>query len=141
LFIDAPHYRLERYVTKSIEISMALEFELNLILPHQNSAIFCRSTIEATRYLIKQKCPHLAMHLTNTLRTEPLPINEAHIENDYQQSFYVDMNPEQVSEIVELLLHISQDEQNEPTPGLMNVAKSLYQDWLDYANSLDMVNK
>ncbi len=51
------------------------------------------------------------------------------------------MTPEQVSEMVELLFRISQDKQNDPTPGLMTLAKSLHRDWLEFASSLDMVNK
>lgn len=120
---------------------MALDFELNLILPHQNAAIFCRSTIEATRYLIKQRLPFIAAHLSNTLRGHPLPLNEDQPQNAYQQAFYVDLGPEQANEVVELLYQISIDEENTPTPGLIALAKTLHKEWLEMANSLDTVSK
>lgn len=120
---------------------MALDFELKLIMPNENAAIFCRSTLEATRYLIKQKLPDIAVELSNTLCGEPLPLNEELIDSVYQQAFYVELAPECVWEIVELLLIISQADNNSQTPGLLVLSKSLYKDWLELAQTLDVLQK
>lgn len=120
---------------------MALDFELNLIMPEDNTGIFCRSNIEATRYLIKHKLPAIADALSRILSREPLPIDEEHIHSIYQQSFFVDLEPEQVWEIVDALTHTIQDEHNSPTPGLVVLAKSLYREWVELAQSKGLVNK
>ncbi len=120
---------------------MALDFELNLILPEDNSGIFCRSNIEATRYLIKHKLPKIAEALSNVLTRDPLPLDEEHIHSIYQQSFFVDLDPEQVWEIVDCLTHIIQDGNNSPTPGLIVLAKSLYREWVELAQSKGLVDK
>ena len=120
---------------------MALDFELNLILPHQNAGIFCRSNIEATCYLIKRYLPDVAANLHQTLTQQPLPLNEELQENIYQQTFYVDLPHEQILEIVELLAQLAQDEPNNPTPGLTALARSLFQDWSELAHSLETIDK
>ena len=120
---------------------MALEFKLNLILPHQNSGIFCRSNIEATCYLIKNYLPHITLQLNQTLESEPLPLNEEQRDNIYQQAFFIDLPHEQVCEIVELLAQMAQEEPNNPTPGLTVLARSLYRDWSELADSLATVDK
>jgi len=120
---------------------MSLDFELNLIFPNQNTAIFCRSTLEATRYLIKQRLPDIAEQLSKTMLGEPLPLNEELVDNAYQQAFFVDLIPEDVSEIVEFLHSTSLDQTNSPTPGLVALAKALHSDWQELANSLDTIPK
>lgn len=120
---------------------MALDFELDLILPEENVAIFCRSNIEATRYLIKHRLPKVADALSKILTRDPLPLDEEHIHSIYQQSFFVDLEPEQVWDIVETLTFTIQDEHNSPTPGLVILAKSLYREWVELAQSKGLVDK
>jgi hypothetical protein len=120
---------------------MALDFELNLIMPNESAAIFCRSNIEATRYLIKQKAPRLAIKLSQTLTREPLPLNEEEIHSVYQQSFYVNLDPDEAWELVDTLAVIIQDEPNSPTPGLVMLAKSLHKEWVEMAQMKGLVDK
>lgn len=120
---------------------MALEFKLNLILPHQNAGIFCRSNIEATCYLIKHYLPHITTQLKHILASEPLPLDEEYSDNVYQQSFFIDLPHEQVCEVVELLSQLATGEPENPTPGLTVLARSLFRDWSELASSLDTVGK
>lgn len=120
---------------------MALDFTLNLILPHQNTGIFCRSNVEATCYLIKQYLPHVTSRLKQILASDPLPLDEELNDNIYQQSFYVDLPHEQVCEIVDLLAKLATEEPDNPTPGLTVLARSLYREWSELASSLDTVDK
>jgi hypothetical protein len=120
---------------------MALDFELKLIMPGDSAAIFCRSTLEATRYLIKKRMPGVAIQIAKTLSGEPLPLNEELNGSIYQQAFFIDLPPEQVWEIIEVLSLTSQNKHNSPTPGLVVLAKSLHKDWMDLAHSLGVVNR
>jgi hypothetical protein len=120
---------------------MALDFKLKLIMPDDSAAIFCRSSLEATRYLIKKKAPRLATQLSEILAGEPLPLDEEEIETIYQQSFYVDFEPDLVCEIAEILIQVSLNESNSPTPGLVVLAKSLHKDWSELAHSKGLINK
>lgn len=120
---------------------MPLDFKLNLILPHQNAGIFCRSNIEATCYLIKQYLPHATSGLKKILESHPLPLDEDLTDNIYQQSFFIDLPHEQVCEIVELLSQLATEEPNNPTPGLTVLARSLFREWSELASSLDTISK
>ena len=120
---------------------MPLDFKLNLILPHQNAGIFCRSNIEATCYLVKQYLPHVTSQLKQILASSPLPLDEDLSDNVYQQSFFVDLPHEHVCEIVDLLSQLATDEPDNPTPGLTVLARSLFREWSELASSLDTIGK
>lgn len=115
---------------------MALEFELKLIMPSESFAIFCRGSLESTRYLVKHQQPEIADALTAILAQEPLPIGDENCSDIYQQSFYVELETTRVNTIVELLLNIIENEDNSHSPGFVVLAKSLFENWIKLAQAL-----
>ena len=114
---------------------MALDFDLKLIMPEDNAGIFCRSALEATRYLIKHQQPNLARKLTLVMDQPPLPLNEQYTDTVYEQMFFVDLSPTDIWQITEQLMSAAHSENNHRTPGLVMLAKTLYQDWMALANA------
>ena len=115
---------------------MALEFELKLIMPSESFAIFCRGSLESTRYLVKHQQPAIAQALTDVLAQEPLPIGNENCNDIYQQCFYVHIETEHVNTIVEMLLAIIENEGNTHSDGFVVLAKSLFENWITLAQAL-----
>ncbi|MFT5161666.1 MAG: hypothetical protein ACI9FJ_000232 [Alteromonadaceae bacterium] len=115
---------------------MALEFELKLIMPSESFTIFCRGSLESTRYLIKHQHPHIAAALTGVLAQDPLPIGNENCDDVYQQSFYVDITPSHVNTIVEVLLMIIENQEDTHSAGYVVLAKSLFKNWIKLAQAL-----
>ena len=115
---------------------MALEFELKLIMPDENFAIFCRGSLESTCYLVKHQYPAIAAALSDVLAQAPLPLGNENSSDIYQQSFYVDLETSKVNTIVEILLNIIENEDNSHSDGFVVLAKSLFENWIKLAQAL-----
>jgi len=90
---------------------MALDFNLNLILPEDRSAIFSRASIEITCKLIKPKLPEIADELETLLTQKPLPMTDEDSDVPHKHNFYVNLDSRQVRSIVEVFRCPSHDQQ------------------------------
>lgn len=113
---------------------MALDFDLQLIMPEDSMAIFSRGALQMTVKLIKSKAPELAADVLAILNQTPLPTgNEPQNSNLHQHMFHVQLPSEKVSAIVQVIQGISKNSQNNLLPGMAVVAKALFKDWQDLA--------
>ncbi|MFT4925665.1 MAG: hypothetical protein ACI8WB_001759 [Phenylobacterium sp.] len=115
---------------------MALDFELKLVMPSDNAAIFCRGSLESTRYLVKHQQPAIASAITQVLNQLPLPLGDENNDDIYTQSFFVDIPPAQVNSIIELLLNIIENNDKSYSDGFMVLAKSLFENWIELSKTM-----
>jgi hypothetical protein len=112
---------------------MTLEFDLNLILPEDNTAIFSRGALEMTIRLIKASEPDLAGEIGETLAQEPLPTGHEFSHDPNQHMFHVRLPPSKVRTIVGVILNVMESDHDELPLGMLVVAKALFKDWTDLA--------
>ena len=108
---------------------MALDFKLNLILPKDNHTIFSRGAIEMTINIVKPHNPAIAARLRAILCQPPLPTSEEEAENPHQHMFQVSLAPPQIKQICDIIHTIIEDKDNDTQPGVLAVAKALFNDW------------
>ena len=113
---------------------MALDFNLELIMPQHNCRIFRRSAIEATCYLIKDNAPSIANHLYDIVNGDPLPLEES--EDPHQRLYFVDLTIEQIRQLIEVLSVIYELPSQTNTPGLAELTANLHQEWQQLADEL-----
>jgi len=120
---------------------MALDFQLDLILPADNHTIFSRGAIDMTISLIKPHNLDLAQKLSAVFDQQPLPTNYEETSNVHQQMFQIKLANETVTGICDTIFKILCDEQQNVQPGVLAVAKALFRDWTRLATKLHDENK
>ncbi len=112
---------------------MTLEFDMNLIMPEDNTAIFSRGALEMTIKLIKSSEPDLAVEVGDILEQEPLPTGHEFSHDPNQHMFHVRLPPSKIRTIVGAILNVMEGDQQELPLGMSVVAKALFKDWTDLA--------
>ncbi|NQZ10464.1 MAG: hypothetical protein HRT35_25200 [Algicola sp.] len=112
---------------------MTLEFDLNLIMPEDNTAIFSRGALEMTIKLIKSSEPAMAIEVGEILAQEPLPTGNEFSQDPNQHMFHVRIPPGKIRIIVDVILNVMENNPGELPLGMSVVAKALFKDWTDLA--------
>lgn len=114
---------------------MALDFDLKLIMPEDSMSVFSRGGLEMTAKLINSSAPDLADEINDLLNEPALPTGNEKEENPHQQMFHIEFTPDKVKTITRVILDIMETGQHKLSPGMIVVAKALFKDWMELAQS------